>query len=423
VIYPIKPVEMSIAQIEEIRDLFIRCAIWAYDAGCNGVELHAAHGYLINQFMSPHTNRRKDRYGGSLKKRLRFVCEIATEIRKNCGEDFIIGMKMSAHEHLKNGINTDIAIDTAKMIEAQGILNYLHISAFTTLIPGFLDCDYPSVPPIYTPNPLVPLAEAIKKEVDLPIIATGGIYDPEYANNIIKKGKTDMVALARALIADPEWSNKAKNGKNIKYCILCNTCYFRGMQQKSIKCSVNPYVSEERRYSFYLNNKSDNPKNILIVGAGPGGMEAALTAKKRGHKVMLIEKDMEEGGLLKLASIPKFKTNLSKLLGYYQRELKENNINTAFGIEINDKNVLNYDFEILIMAVGGKLIKPEIKGIEKSIVTGVNQALLNKDFVSGNKVLVIGAGLVGLETSLHFALSGKNVSILDIIGYDEILTD
>ncbi len=421
--YPFPPNEMTIEQIEEIIDLFIQCGIWAKTGGCHGIELHAAHGYLMNQFISPHANRRTDEYGGTLEKRMNFISKIAKGIREKCGDDFIIGIKFSAHEHLEGGIDTDEAKKIAAFIDKQKLINYLHVSAFTTLLPGFLDCEYPSVPPAYTPHPLLPLAYEIKKSVSLPVIATAGINDPQYADRIISEGKTDMVAIGRALIADPQWANKAKNKGNIKYCIQCNTCYLRGMNQKTLKCSVNPYVNEERRYSVYINKKADIIKKVLIVGAGPAGLEAALTASKRGHEVVLIEKEETIGGLLKVASIPTFKSAVKKLKDYYEVELANSRVKLKLGIDINKDYILNKETDAIIIAVGALPIIPKIPGIDNEFVLTSVDALENEASIKGESIIIIGEGLVGLETALHFAMKGKKVKTVDFIKFDEILCD
>ena len=421
--YPVVPKGMSISQIEEIINLFIQCGRWAKDGDCDGVELHGAHGYLINQFVSPHSNRRDDEYGGTLEKRLNFLTKIAKAIREKCGDDFIIGFKFSAHEHLEGGINTEVAKQIAKFIDNQGILDYIHVSAHTTLLPGFLDCDYPSVPPIYTPNPLVPLAEKIKKEVKIPIMATGGINDPGYAEKIITEGKADMVAIGRALIADAEWANKAKSGGSIKYCIKCNTCYLRGMNQKSIKCSVNPYVGEERRYGVYTSGKALLPKKVLIIGAGPAGMEAALVANQRGHKVIIVEENNKIGGLLRISSIPDFKVDVLKLLSYYENEIIKNSIELRLGIRATPEYILNENMDIVILAIGANPVVPDIPGIDNEFVFNSIEALENEELITGSDIVVIGAGLVGCEISLHFAIKGKNVKVIDYIKFNEILSN
>ncbi|UCB45455.1 MAG: FAD-dependent oxidoreductase, partial [Spirochaetota bacterium] len=382
-----------------------------------------AHGYLINQFISPHANRREDEYGGTLEKRMNFVSKIATQLRERCGEEFIIGFKYSAHEHLEGGIDIGVAKQIGEFFDTKSLLDYLHISAYSTLLPGFLDCDYPSVPPMYTPHPLVPLAEEIKKAVKLPVIATGGITDPYYANSLIAEGKTDMVALGRTIIADPDWANKARRGGNIRHCLLFNTCYFRGMTQKTIKCSINPYVGEERRYRFYLYHKAEVSKKVLIVGAGPAGLETAISADKRGHRVVLVEKENRVGGMLRFGSVPEFKRNVGKLIDYYEIEIQKSGVDLRTGMEVDADFIINEKCDVIVLAIGGTPIIPEIEGIDNDSVFTAVQIFQNEKMLEGLEVAIIGAGYVGCELGLHLALRGKKVRVIDLLEYDDILTD
>ncbi len=423
IMYPVKPLEMSCEQIEETIGLYIQAAEWAKDAGCAGVELHAAHGYLINQFISPHANRRSDEYGGSLEKRMRFVTRIAEAIRRTCGKDFIIGIKYSGHEHLEGGIDTGEAVRIGQFLDAQGLLDYLHISAFTTLLPGFLDCDYPSVPPIYTPHPLVPIAHEVKKAVRMPVIATAGITDPGYADRLLGEGKADLVAMARALIADPDWANKARHGGNIRPCILCNTCYHRGMQQKVEKCAVNAYLGEERKYQAYLRTRAEPGRKVLVVGAGPAGLEAALTADRRTHRVTLLEKEPDIGGLMRCGSIPPFKENIARLIGYYRSELEKSGVEVRVGVEATADSILREDAEVIVLAAGGKPVRPPIPGLHGRNVYTAADALRSEGRIAGSRVVVIGAGFVGCEVGLYLAQKGKTVTVVDWLPFEKLLSE
>ena len=423
IMYPEKPLEMTCEQIEETINLYIQAAEWAKDAGCAGVELHAAHGYLINQFISPHANRRDDEYGGSLEKRMRFVTRIAEAVRRKCGADFIIGIKYSGHEHLEGGIDTEEAVRIGRFLDEQGLLDYLHVSAFSTLLPGFLDCDYPSVPPCYTPHPLVPIAEQVKKAVKMPVIVTGGITDAGYADRLLAEGKADLVAMARALIAEPDWANKARHDGNIRPCILCNTCYHRGMLQKVEKCAVNAYLGEERKYHSYLHTKAEPARKVVVVGAGPAGLEAALTAAERGHQVILIEKEQGIGGMMRCGSVPSFKKNIDRLVGYYQRELENSRIELRIGVEATAGYILQQSPQIVVLAVGGKPFIPPIPGVDGKHVHTAVRALQQPEVVAGKRVAVIGAGFVGCETALHFASKGKAVTVIDYMKFDDLLVE
>jgi 2,4-dienoyl-CoA reductase-like NADH-dependent reductase (Old Yellow Enzyme family)/thioredoxin reductase len=421
--YPHMPLEMSIEQIEEVIHLFVQCGIWVRDAGCSGVEIHAAHGYLINQFISPHANRRQDAYGGTLPKRMEVVRKIAQSLRRQCGEDFIIGLKYSAHEHLDGGIDTEEAKRIARFLSEHKVVDYLHVSAFSTLLPGFLDCDYPSVPPMYTPHPLVPLAEEVRKVATVPVVAAGGITDPEFADGLILEKKVDMVALGRSLIADPDWPNKAQSGGNIKHCLLCNKCYFRGMQQKTLKCSVNPYVGEERRYHSYFEHGSKKRRCILVIGAGPAGLETAITADRMGHSVLLIEKEQEIGGVLRSGCVPEFKQNLRRLIAYFERELSAGGVEVHLGLEATSDYVMQQEADAIVVAVGGEPVIPPVKGIDKVDVLTAVQVFEDEALLRKGNILVVGAGYVGCELALH--LSGKrgDITVVDPLAFDAILVE
>jgi 2,4-dienoyl-CoA reductase-like NADH-dependent reductase (Old Yellow Enzyme family)/thioredoxin reductase len=425
--YPERPREMTLEEIEEIIDLYIKSAQLARDAGCDGVELHGAHGYLINQFYSPHSNKRNDKYGGTLEKRLNFLVKIADGIRKECGNDFIIGFKFSAHEHLEGGIKDELAIEICRYLDMLDILDYIHVSGNTVTIPGFTDCSYPEVPPIYNGYPLVPLAEKIKISVKTPVAATGGITDPSFVEDMLTECKADLVVLGRALIADPEWPNKAKSGGNLKYCIKCNACYKRILNQQSIKCSVNPYVGEERRYSIFTNFKSSDAKKLFIAGGGPAGMESAIVAASRGYKVTLLENKDSVGGNLRLAASYDYKFEFKKLLNYYELELKNKNINLQLNTAATPEYILAENPDTFFIAIGSKPLIPDIPGLENELkinsIFNAHEVIGNSSIELGKEIIIIGAGLVGCELALSLALKGKKIYLLDCLEWEKILID
>lgn len=425
--YPEKPREMTLEEIEDIIGLYIQSAQMAKDAGCDGVELHGAHGYLINQFYSPHTNKRNDEYGGTFEKRLNFLVKIANGVRKECGSNFITGFKFSAHEHLVEGVKDDLAVEICRYLDTLNILDYIHVSGNTVTIPGFTDCSYPEVPPIYNGYPLVPLAEKIKKNIKTPVAATGGITDPSFVENMLSDGSADLAVLGRALIADPEWVNKAKSGGNLKYCIKCNACYKRVLNQQSIKCSVNPYVGEERRYSVFSDFKSGNAKNLIIAGSGPAGMESAIVAASRGHKVTLLESKDSVGGNLRLAASHGYKVEFKKLLNYYENELKNKDINLKLNTEATPEYISAENPDAFFIAIGSKPLIPDIGGLENELknnfVFNAQDVIANSNIKLGEEIIIIGAGLVGCELALSLAIEGKKIYMLEYLEWDKILDD
>jgi 2,4-dienoyl-CoA reductase-like NADH-dependent reductase (Old Yellow Enzyme family)/thioredoxin reductase len=419
-IYPEVPKELTIDEIIELIKDFAEAARRAKDAGFDGVEVHGGHTYLIGQFLSPHTNRRKDEYGKDFDGRMKFPSQIIKEIKNVCGKYFTIGFKFSSYEYLENGIDINLAKKIAQCMEKEGV-HYLHVSATSSTVPGFQDCDYPSVPSIYSSQgSLVKLAETIKKSVNIPVIAIGGITDPEYAEKILQEGKADLVAIGRALIADPEWATKANKNKKIKYCIKCNTCHKRLFSKKVLKCTVNPFVGNERRFEM---RKSLIPKKVVIVGAGPAGMEAALIASQRGHSTTLYEEEKFVGGKMKYAAVPKFKQEVSKLLEYYEEALTRSPVKIVLGQKIDFERLCLENADVVVVSVGADPIIPKIQGITKYNATTVID--LFKDGLADIKkeVVIVGAGLIGCETSWYLASKGKTVKVLDVISNDEILAD
>lgn len=419
------PVALNEEEIYKLIEDWTKAAIRVKKAGFDGVEVHGSHGYLINQFISPYTNKRTDKWGGNLKNRLRFAEYIINNIRKSCGDKFIIGFKFSAYEHLENGILPNEAVEAAKYIEEKTSIDYLHVAATSSSVPGHSYCKYPSVPSMYdSSNILSELAEMIKKEVDLPVIAAAGISDPEDAEKIIKNGQADMVAIGRAFLADAHWGLKAQANKNIKPCIRCNVCHKNILLGKNVICAINPGLLREYRD---LNvSKVKNIQKLLIIGSGPSGLETAIQAVEKGNKVVIYEKSQYIGGALRLAAIPCFKYRVKKLMNYYLTEIKEKEINVITSFEINESNILEVikkeEPDFIILATGGKPSIPKIEGIQRKNIHLAEDFLNEPEkHILGNKIVVLGGGKVGLETAWCLADLGKEVSVVEMMEDDKIL--
>jgi len=416
-LYLSRPKEFAGDQIREVIQEFTEAGRRAKEAGFDGVELHGAHSYLIGQFMSPHFNRRDDEYGGDFERRMRFPTEILRGIKKACGKDFPVGLKFSAWEEVPNGIDHELALKIAQRMADEGIA-YLHTQTTAFFPPIAARSKYPTMPPMYLPrNTLLELAERIKRKIkNVPVLAAGGIVDPKEADKIIADRKADMVVLGRALLADHEWPNKAKEGRRIRPCIRCNVCHHEIVfRQKEAVCSVNPFLLHELEEPL---GKVKKPKKVAVVGGGPGGIVAALTASQRGHDVTLYEMRDRVGGLLIPGSAPPFKIDLKALLNYYQAEIKDSQVKVKLNTKVAPDTIQRIRPDALIIAVGAAPTLPKIPGIDEDNVTNVTtpeDALRNPRKIKGKNVVVIGGGVLGCETALHLARKGKNVVIVELL--------
>jgi len=399
------PKELTIPEIQDIVHAFGDAALRAKTAGFELVEIHGAHGYLLTNFFSPTTNHRTDLYGGSLENRMRIYVEIVRDVRKKVGPDFPVTIRLSGTDYEPDGFPIEDTIELAKVLEKEGI-DAFHISG------GDHHMMIHQVTPMALPvcyNTWA--AEAIKKVVKVPVIASGSITLPEYAEDIIASGKGDFVGLGRPLWADPEWPKKAKEGRpeDIRPCIRCNEgCLERTFfNYKAITCAVNPTISREGELDIIPAAK---PKNIAVVGGGPAGMEAARVLKLRGHQVTLYAEN-GLGGLLHEASTPEFKSDIRPLMKYQICQIQK------LGIEVVEKRAEASDLETydaVVCATGSLPVKPNIPGIDQAHVKDALDVLNQKAEVKG-KTVVIGGGLVGTETALHLAENGHDMALVEML--------
>lgn len=426
-LYKEVPEELKESEIYKLIQDWTDASIRVKRSGFDGVEVHGSHGYLINQFISPHTNKRIDKWGGNLENRLRFAKYIIDNIRASCGENFIIGFKISAYEHLENGITLEDSVEIAKYLNANTSIDYLHVSTTSSSIPQHTFCKYPSTPSMYDPsNVLAGLSARIKRVVDVPVIATGGISDLENAEEILVNKQADMVAIGRAFLADAYWGLKVNPNDNVRPCIKCNECHKNVLLGKNIVCTVNPGLFREYRDLNIV--KSNNKKKLLIIGSGPSGLEAAIQAIQKGYKVTIYEKSPYIGGALRLASIPTFKYRVKKLLNYYLMEIKKKAIDINTSFEITESNIIDIikkeKADHIILATGGTAIVPNIEGIQGDNVYLAIDVLNEFSRLSlGNNILILGAGKVGLETAWYLSEFGKKVSIIEMMERDKLLIE
>lgn len=429
-----KPMEMTIDEIHELVQTYAMSALWARLAGFDAVEVHGAHSYMPQQFLSRYTNRRTDEYGGSLENRARFCLEVIRAIKETAGPDFNLIWRISAEEYLKDGLTLEETTQFAKWVEEAGA-DAIHVSA------GCFDCkveilrnvlagkESPAgkklsegvstvvwVPPMYVPRGnMVRLAEAIKKHVSIPVIAVCGI-SPELGEEVIASGKADLVAIGRQSIADPDWPNKVIAGKpeEIRRCIRCNECLGTAISYRSLGCAVNAVAGREEQ-PFVALVPVEKPRKVMIVGGGPGGMEAARVAALRGHKVTLYEKSKELGGMMRYSSVPEFKQDIRDFLQYQKHQLYECGVSVVTGTEVTTKLVQSEKPDVVIVASGARQSRPQIDGINDS---GIYDAIdvLGGKIPQEKRVIVCGAGLIGVEVALYLAESHqKKVVLVDML--------
>lgn len=406
--------ELSVNEIKRIICQFIEGAVRVKKAGCDGVELHAAHGYLIQQFLSPNTNKRTDQYGGSLENRMRFLLEIIDGIRSNCGKDFPIVVRLTVDEMYSEigqngkGYNLEEGIKMAKILSDKGI------DAIDVSSAAYDTFNYWLEPTTFTPGWRKYLASEVKKVVDIPVIAANLIRSPKQAEMQLEEGTQDFISLGRPLIADPHWPNKVKSGNEnlIKRCVCCLYC-FESMMKGAYKythgnCSVNPFVGREN-VSLKQNG---NGRKVLIIGAGCAGLTAAELLSKRGFDVTVLEKESKQGGQLNLASKPPHKEKIN----WVCEDLLSNAINSGAKVLFDikaDKNIIaSYSPEIVITATGGNAIHP--KSFNGDNVVTVTQILNGDIDISNKKVAVIGSGMTGLETSELLVSKGNKVTVVEM---------
>ncbi len=402
---------------EEIQDLverFSETALRAKMAGMDGVEFHGAHGYLINEFMSPHTNQRVDEWGGTFERRMRFPLKIIERTREKVGPRFPLSFRFSADEFVPGGITLDDAKKIALYLEGAGI-DVLHVSA------GI----YESMPRILEPMRFEEgwrtyLAAEIKKVVKIPVITVGQIRSPEVAERVLEEGMADFVALGRTLIADPHWPRKVEEGRvpEIRKCISCNIGCIGGhvFNDLYMRCTVNPVTGHERFEGWVNLIPAEKKKKVMVVGAGPGGMEAARVAALRGHEVALYEKGGELGGQVRTAVKGPGKGKLSFIPEYYSHALKAAGVRMLMNTPVDADTIEREKPDVVIFATGAVPLVPDIKGVDNSgMVRGSWDVLNGSAQVPGKKVVVAGGGLVGCETALFLAEQGKEVTIVEML--------
>lgn len=403
------PREMTTEEVEGMVKKFITGAKIAQKAGVDGVELHGAHGYLINQFLSPYTNKRVDKYGGSFTNRMRFITEIILGIRHICGTQFPVSVRISGDEFVEAGINLDESVKIARYLESIGI-DVINVSA------GIYETGFTIIEPVALPQGWKQhLAKTIKSYVKIPVIAVNNIKFPETAESFLNEGVMDFAGIGRAQLADPEWTIKAASGREdtIRPCISCLHCIETCESGVKTKCAVNPRMSRELEFSNI--EKDMEGKNAVVIGAGPAGLEASRTLALRGFNVTLLEKEDKIGGMVYLATKPPEKDKLNWLIDYYNSELKKLNVAVKLNCEATVESVKAINPDVVFIATGSNPIVPPVEGVNGDNVFTVSDILGEKVELKEEKVVVIGGGMTGCEVAEFLATRGNKVSLVDML--------
>lgn len=414
-----EPTDMTTGEIGTVIDLFAQAAGRCKQAGMDMIMIHGGHGHLLGSFFSPAKNRRSDDYGGTLRKRARFALEVLEAIREKTGDSVSIEYRLSADELTPGAPSVDDTIEFATMIEDR--IDLLHVSAGNINVPA--TCPR-MIQPLYLPRGInVHYAERFKRELGIPVTTVGSL-SIDMAEEIVAQGKADMVAMIRSLIADPDCVNKAKTGKqaDIRPCVRCNRCLSETRDfTRPLRCTVNPMAGRELELSNLP--APATKKKVVVIGGGPGGMEAARTAANRGHEVVLYEKGPRLGGALTYAAAPPFKEDMKKYLDWAERTTRETpGLELRLSTEATVEAVKGENPDVLIIAVGGSPVMPALPGIDGHNVLWAG-ALFSDGVETGDEVIVAGAGLMGCETALYLAQRGKSVTLIDMVPSAEIAGD
>jgi 2,4-dienoyl-CoA reductase-like NADH-dependent reductase (Old Yellow Enzyme family)/thioredoxin reductase len=387
--------ELDADEIETIIEQFGEAARRAREGGCDGMELHAAHSYmLVGSFLSALRNKRADEYGGDLDGRLRMPLRVIERVRQKAGADFPIVLRMSGDYVMEGGGGIDEARYVASTLEQAGVAAF-HVSA------GMYP-DYASriMPPTGTPlRPNAGLARAIKEVVDVPVMVVGRINEPRVAEEVLARGDADMVVMGRALLADPAFPEKARSGRfeDIAPCTGCGIgCVAGRLEGRDMTCVINPWSGREGETELL---PAANPRKVMVVGAGPAGMEAARVAAQRGHRVTLFDKAPKTGGLFNLAAVPPHKQELTRVTKYLTTQLAKAGVEVRLNTEVTEAVVDAERPDVAIIATGGEPIVPEIPGIEGRRITTYREVLAGRIPIMPGKVLIIGGGMAGCETA------------------------
>ncbi len=407
------PRALTVEEIHGLVEGYGKAAHRAREGGFDALEFIVGAGYILNRFLSPLSNQREDEYGGSLENRMRIILEVIASIRKEAGEDFPLGVRLNVEEQMPGGYTIDDAMIIARTLEQAGV-NF--INTYT----GWHESSIPTVAPFVPKGAFAILSEKIRGAVSIPVIAANRINDPVTAERILANGQADFIGMGRALIADPYLPNKAKEGliEEIVTCLACGNClsdimvvYKDPHCGASAACTVNPFAGREFKYVV---SPATNSKKVFIAGAGPAGMEAALIAAERGHKVTLFEKENEPGGWLRIGCLPPHKEDIANLSRSLATRARKAGAEFRLGSKLDVRTVEQEQPDVLVLAVGASPIIPNIPGIRGDNVMSAEDVLTEKKKVQG-RIVIIGGGLVGCETAEFLVTKGQGITSVTVL--------
>jgi len=393
------PKELTLAEIQEQIELFGEAARRAVEAGFDVIMVHGAHGYIIGQFFSPFSNKRTDRYGGSMENRMRFPLEVVAKVRSVVGDNVPVAYRMSADEKLEGGATVEDSIRLSIALEKAGV-DLIDVSAGIYESIGWIAQSM-----AFPRGCLVEDGWKIKQHVKIPVSIVGRINHPDLAEEILATGKADFISLGRALHADPYWPIKAREGRvdDIRICPACMSCSDQLATNLPITCAINPEAGREGELKIKPASKA---KKVLVVGAGPAGMEAARVARMRGHRVVLCEKNDQVGGQVNYAARPQHKKEFLGIISYLEGQLKKSTVEIRMGTEATAALVKEINPDAIIIATGAESIVPFTPGADKPHVCTAIDVLSGNVTLRKQTTALIGAGLVGLETALFLEEEG-----------------
>ncbi len=408
------PVPLKRGQIKKLIQQYAKACSRAKRAGFNGVEIHAGHGYLLGQFFSPLTNLRTDSYGGCFESRSRFHVEVLRAVRKSCGDDFLICFRINGRDYIEGGTEIEETCRLCRRLEEEGV-DLINITGGIFDSPGFPVVPYMSYPRGVFSESAAEVKKTLKK---VPVCVVGRINTPEAAEAILTKGQADLVAIGRALIADPSFPNKVREKREIQIrpCIGCNTCLNQIMIEQPVACSINPdlFGSEVQI------EPAPTRQRVLVVGAGIAGLETSRIAALRGHKVLLIEKNSKIGGNLQLASVAPMKREVALLLPYFEALLNRLSIELRLKTTLDASILETFGPDVVVLATGTIPETPELPGLKPERYSTYRDILVG-EIPRGENIIILGGGMIGIEVAEYLGCHDRIVTILESgnrVGHD-----